>query len=330
MKYLGFKTEQELLIVRGHPGSGKTKLSNEYELNGYQSFENDAYFTDSNGIYKFDLANHQKAKDVCLQKTKKALDKGFNVVVSNTFTKLSEMEPFISYAKEKGIPVRVIEMELNFENVHSVPEQVVIDKKNQFEPFEGAIRVNNPCYRVVPDEDVEIFQYQSDVSSYDGTEDLPKYHVADTLGKLKKVLNHMNEHILDFQKTAMHEDKLYLLESDKEDYKNLKHVSDLLSDGYVDEALKKVKKLDTYVKEVIPTDLVILLGGNIFDEKQNSSRFNDMSKEEIKESFTNILKAYKENPEKGKELDADFTTKFFVDAEMMLKFEDTRKRRLGY
>lgn len=330
MKYLGYKTEQELLLVRGHPGSGKSSLANEYELSGYQRFENDAFFTDSNGIYKFDFANHQKAKDVCLQNTKKALDKGLSVVVSNTFTKLSEMEPFITYAKEKGIPIRVIEMELNFGNVHSVPEEVVIDKKKQFEPYEGAIVVDNPSYRVVLEEDVKEFQYQSDISCYNGTESLPEHHVADTLGKLKKVLNYMREHIIDFEKTAINEDKLDLLESDKDDYKSLKKVFDLLSDGYVDEAMEKAKKLDTYVKESVPSDLVILLGGNIFNEKENSARFNDMSKEEIKENFKNILKAYKEDPKKGKELDAAFTEKFFVDAEMVLKFEDTRRRRLGY
>lgn len=330
MRYLGYKTEQELLLVRGHPGSGKSSLANEYELSGYQRFENDAFFTDSNGIYKFDFANHQKAKDVCLQKSKKALDKGMSVVVSNTFTKLSEMEPFITYAKEKGIPVRVIEMELNFGNVHAVPEEVVIEKKKQFEPYEGAIVVDNPSYRVVLEEDVKDFQYQSDVSSYDGTEPLPEHHVADTLGKLKKALNYMREHIIDFEKTAINEDKVDLLESDKEDYKNLKQVFNLLSDGHVDEAMGKVKKLDTFVKEYIPSDLVILLGGNILNEKENSARFNDMSKEEIKENFKTILKAYKEDPAKGKELDAAFTEKFFVDAEMMLKFEDTRRRRLGY
>lgn len=327
MRYLGYKTEQELLLVRGHPGSGKSSLANEYELSGYQRFENDAFFTDSNGIYKFDFANHQKAKDVCLQKSKKALDKGMSVVVSNTFTKLSEMEPFITYAKEKGIPVRVIEMELNFGNIHAVPEEVVIEKKKQFEPYEGAIIVDNPSYRVVLEEDVKDFQYQSDVSSYDGTEPLPKYYVAETLNKLDLVLNSMKENIEEIRKEK---DPDNILEANTDDYKALKKVQALLLDGYAEEAIEKAKRLDTQVKEEIPVDLFVLFGGNIFDENQNSARFNDMSKEEIKENFETIVNAYRESNEKGKILDAAFTEKFFVDAEMMLKFEDTRRRRLGY
>lgn len=133
---------QELVIVRGHPGSGKTTMAQAFSRVGYAHFENDSYFTDEKGNYKFDFAFHQVAKDTCEKSVKNALENGQRVVVSNTFTKLAEFKTLLDFANQKNIPVRVIEMELLYPNVHDVPEEVVKSKIEQFEKFNDALRIS--------------------------------------------------------------------------------------------------------------------------------------------------------------------------------------------
>lgn len=140
--------KQELILVRGHPGSGKTTFSQEFVKHGYKHYENDAYFTDANGNYKFDFAFHQVAKDECVNKAIEALKNGSNIVVSNTFTLLKEMDSLVNYAKGHNIPVRVFEMEMSYKNQHDVPADVVEAKKKQFEPFVGAEKVLSSDYKV--------------------------------------------------------------------------------------------------------------------------------------------------------------------------------------
>lgn len=138
----------EIVIVRGHPGSGKTVFAKAFEAHGYKHFENDSFFVGADGVYKFDFAHHQTAKDHCIKQAIKALDGFENVVVSNTFTTLAEMEPLISFAKEMGFIFRVFEMENDFDNVHDVPAAVVADKKAKFERFETAVQIKGD-YKVI-------------------------------------------------------------------------------------------------------------------------------------------------------------------------------------
>lgn len=130
--------QQELLLVRGHPGSGKTTFAERFVPLGYKHFENDSFFTNAEGVYNFKIEFHQTAKDICIHSAQAALIQGHLVVVSNTFTTLKEMDALIQFANEKNIPVRVVEMELKYTNVHDVPEAVVEAKIKQFERFEGA------------------------------------------------------------------------------------------------------------------------------------------------------------------------------------------------
>lgn len=327
MKYIGYEDVQELLLVCGHPGSGKSTIATEFEWAGYRKFENDAFFTDEEGVYKFDFAFHQKAKDVCLQKTKNALDEGAKVVVANTFTTLAEMSPYLDYAKEKGIPVRVIEMELNLPNVHDVPDAVVQDKKNKFEPYEGALKVYDTSYRIVPQSEVETEQFLYEVSPYDGTGEKPQFYVAESLAKMDKVVN--NElRVIEVNHDELEADDL--LDAHMNDYTALKNVSELFKRGRVEEAGVAIKHLDTYVREAIPDDICVLLGGTIHEEKRNSARFNDFSATEIRENFIEIAKLYTEDVKAAEEKDKVFTEKFFADADMIISVENTRKRRLGY
>ena len=134
-------TNQELVLVRGHSGSGKSTFAASFVPFGYKHFENDSFFVGEDGVYKFDFAFHQVAKDECVKKAVQALRDGESVVVSNTFTKVAEMDSLFSFAKELGIDIRIFEMENDFANTHNVPEAVVIEKKAAFEPIETAFKV---------------------------------------------------------------------------------------------------------------------------------------------------------------------------------------------
>lgn len=141
--------EKELVLVRGAPGSGKStlahKIGNQF---GYSVQENDAFFTDKNGKYEFDIAYHQHAKDVCFEKTRESLNLGKSAIVANTFTTLKEMEPYLDLAHQQNIKVNVIEMELQYNNVHSVPDFVVKDKLDKFEPYASAQKVTAEAYQI--------------------------------------------------------------------------------------------------------------------------------------------------------------------------------------
>lgn len=132
-----------LFLVRGHPGSGKTTWAKEQQAHtpGLRHFENDAFFTNAEGHYQFDLARHQEAKDHCFEQTRQALQRGEPVVVSNTFTTLAELAPYLDLAKALGREARVIEMQGDFGNTHAVPDAVVSAKKASFEPYPGATQV---------------------------------------------------------------------------------------------------------------------------------------------------------------------------------------------
>jgi len=132
----------ELIIVRGHPGSGKSTFAQQIcDILGAKHIENDQFFT-NDGIYSFDITKHQKAKDSCLERTKKALMEGHTVVVSNTFTKLNEIEEYLNFAKNNNIKTTFFEMDFHFPNKHDVPDEIVEHKKKDFEPQNNAFKVN--------------------------------------------------------------------------------------------------------------------------------------------------------------------------------------------
>lgn len=142
--------EKELILVRGAPGSGKSTLACLISRKfGHDIHENDAFFTDDNGQYHFDINFHQHAKDVCFEKTRDSLLLDKSVVVANTFTTLKEMEPYLEFAKQRMININVIEMDLQYNNVHSVPDFVVKDKIEKFERYPNAQKVSSDNYELV-------------------------------------------------------------------------------------------------------------------------------------------------------------------------------------
>ncbi len=94
--------DKSIILLRGVPGSGKStfakNISNQYK---YPVFSIDDYFTDENGIYKFDYSKNHLAYTHCQIRTKEAMQRAVEkIIVDNTFIFDWEMKPYFALAKE--------------------------------------------------------------------------------------------------------------------------------------------------------------------------------------------------------------------------------------
>lgn len=130
----------KLVIVRGLPGSGKSTYA---RSTGYVHFEADMMFEDKDGVYTFDPILLNAAHSWCFGNTVKALTYGFNVVVSNTFCAMWEMEQYITVANHLGIPVEIVEVKTSYGSIRGVPEDAIERMKNRWEeaPAELVVKV---------------------------------------------------------------------------------------------------------------------------------------------------------------------------------------------
>lgn len=119
-----------LVLIRGLPGSGKSTIAK--HMSGHIHLEADMYHM-KDGEYCFDPAKVKDAHTWCQQQTKNLIAAGDSVVVSNTFTRLWEMQPYFEMAKEFGIEPNVIEAKGNWKNQHNVPDSVLEAMRNRWE-----------------------------------------------------------------------------------------------------------------------------------------------------------------------------------------------------
>lgn len=140
----------KLIIVRGAMGSGKStfanKLTNKLIRFGYKPtdichFEADQFFMDEYGNYNFVPTKLWLAHKQCLEKTKKCLLRDKIVIVSNTFATKKEMKPYMDFAEENDIPVEVYRCTGEYQNVHGVPDDVVVAKRKQMEDIPNEVFV---------------------------------------------------------------------------------------------------------------------------------------------------------------------------------------------
>jgi len=122
-----------LYLVRGLPGSGKSTYAR--TLPGLH-FEADQFFENQYGDYKFDSKLIAVAHDWCYSNTVKALRYGFDVIVSNTFTKMWELNRYLEITTLlPDVFIEVIEMRTQYQNVHGVPEDKLKVMAARWEDF---------------------------------------------------------------------------------------------------------------------------------------------------------------------------------------------------
>ena len=122
-----------LVLIRGLPGSGKSTMAKALQQAGFEWFEADSYHLNDEGDYCYSPANVRAAHEWCQRETFKALANGKRVVVSNTFTRRFEMEPYFEMAKTFGIEPNILEATGNWPNVHGVPAEVVEKMRQRWE-----------------------------------------------------------------------------------------------------------------------------------------------------------------------------------------------------
>ena len=127
-----------LVLIRGLPGSGKSTLAQKYVKAGYYHNEADMYFMQEDGRYCFDPQQLRDAHDWCQNSTRNLLLAGKNVVVSNTFSRLREMSPYLEMPAEN---VFVIKCNGNYGNIHGVPEKTVRLMKERWEDYPNEMRI---------------------------------------------------------------------------------------------------------------------------------------------------------------------------------------------
>lgn len=134
-----------LYIIRGLPGAGKSTLARALVECGTASayYEADMFFTDANGGYHLNPNLIGAAHAWCRRKVFEGLANGENIVVSNTFTRLCEMQDYISYCQSYGIPFKVVRLNSQYGSIHNVPESAIKRMRTRFEDYNGEVVITS-------------------------------------------------------------------------------------------------------------------------------------------------------------------------------------------
>lgn len=99
----------ELLLIRGIPGSGKSRLAREF-LATHAHLETDQFFLDINGGFAVEALELRNAHDWCEGRAAAFLAFRVNVVVSNTFLNLWELYNFCVMGQKQGATIRILDV----------------------------------------------------------------------------------------------------------------------------------------------------------------------------------------------------------------------------
>ncbi len=135
---------KRLIIIRGIPGSGKStyaqKLVNELTGEGktVKHIESDMFFM-KDGEYKFNMKLLGVAHKWCFDTVFNSFNENDTVIVSNTFTTMKELAPYMDRAKVEGYDTTIYRMANEFQNQHGVPEETLQAMKARFVDCESEV-----------------------------------------------------------------------------------------------------------------------------------------------------------------------------------------------
>ena len=123
------------IILRGLPGSGKSSLAQELDL---QIVSADRYFWTKEG-YKFDAALLSRAHQACFDEFVAYLCDGRSVLVDNTNITKKEYQRYLDYARKHNHTIQIITVETDLtdeqlaaRNVHGVPAETIKRMRERF------------------------------------------------------------------------------------------------------------------------------------------------------------------------------------------------------
>ena len=141
----------KLVIVRGLPGSGKSSLARaishpscHWEADMYfkRTFDEFGNEDSYDGPYLFDPSLLGHAHAWCLDMVQAYMcHLNSTVVVSNTFSRLWEMKPYLDLASRKGWDVSVIKVVGDHGSIHDVPAETIVRMRDGWQDFDGEITV---------------------------------------------------------------------------------------------------------------------------------------------------------------------------------------------
>ena len=122
----------KLIIIRGLPGSGKSTLAVKFASMGYDHFEADQFFIGEDEEYKFNASLLDAAHSWCYGNVVRSLKDGRNVVVSNTFCALWEIEKYLNIAAYMEIELKVYQMFTQYGSIHGIPNDALDRMKSRW------------------------------------------------------------------------------------------------------------------------------------------------------------------------------------------------------
>ena len=131
---------QELIVLRGLPGSGKTTFAKK-TFPEHDHFAADDLFEE---MGKFIPSLLGRAHRECQENTRNALQAGRSVCVHNTNTTHREINPYAEMAQQMGIRLRVVHVEsglsdeeLVVSTVHGVPLDTIRAMRQRWQDWTG-------------------------------------------------------------------------------------------------------------------------------------------------------------------------------------------------